>query len=182
MAFEDTLWTQGQDNMSGLVGDLYWCPAEDVDMTSPPALDADGVTVTGTIALKALKKFFRIYHTRGTGKIDDTMVGERDGKSFEVMCVFKFPGDTPEYVNLMKEGKNTPILLIGKDAQGRQRLVGMSLLNGSLSMDLPAYFDAETGTTGDQASSAKGHEITVKAESNHPPLFYEGVIDVDALT
>lgn len=182
MAFEDVQWSQGQDNMSGLIGPIYWTPSEDVDLSAPPTLEADGVTISGDITLAANKKFFTLYQTRGTGKIDTNMVGERDGKSFENILECKFPGETPEFVAFMLQVKNTPVVVIARDAQGRYRLLGISLVGGALTKDLEAYFESNAGTTGAAASDAKGHTIQVKAEANHPPLFYTGTIDVDELT
>lgn len=166
--------------MSGLIGPIYWVPSEDVDLTTPPTVDTDGVTITGDITLKATKKFFTLYQTRGTGKLDCTMVGERDGKSFENMLECKFPGETKELVSFMQQVKNTPVVIICRDAQGAYRLLGISIVGGVLTKDLEAYFEADTGTTGAAASDAKGHTIQIKAEANHPALFYEG--DIDLLT
>lgn len=182
MAFEDILWTQGSDNMGGLVGDLYFVPIEDIDFTTPPTLNADGVTITGNIVLKASKQWFKIYHTVGTGKIEDKIVGERDGKSFENMCEFKFPGDTKDLVAFKRQIKNTPIALLGRDAQGAYRVMGISIVKATggsdvLVLDYPAYIEQADGTTGAQSADAKGHTFQVKCAANHPPLFYEGTID-----
>jgi len=183
MAFKDILWTQGQDNMSGLVGDLYWIPIEDIDFSTPPVLNADGVTITGDILLLANKQWFRIYHTRGTGKIEDKLVGEADGKSFENLCEFKFPGDTTELVSFKRQVKNTPLAVIGRDAQGHQRILGISIIqvdgDDVLTLDAPAYIEQADGTTGSKGSDAKGHTFQVKNSANHPPLFYEGVITLE---
>jgi hypothetical protein len=178
MAFADVLWQQGQDNMAGLIGPIYWVPSEDVDLTTPPTVDADGVTVTGDITLKATKKFFTLYQTRGKGKLDSTMVGERDGKSFENLLECKFPGETKAFVSFMKQVKNTPVVVICRDAQGANRLLGLSMVGSVLTKDLEAYFESDAGTTGAAASDAKGHTIQIKAEANHPALFYEGDIDL----
>lgn len=181
MAIAEVLWTQGQDNMSGVVGPIFFAPSEDVDLTTPPTVAADGVTVTGNIALKATKKFFRMYQTRGTAKIDSTMVGERDGKSFENILEYKFPGETPGLIAFLKDTKNTPLVVIARDAQGKYRLFGISLIGAVLTTDLEAYVESDAGTTGAAASDAKGHTIQIKAEANHPPLFYTGTIDESAL-
>ena len=182
MAFQDILWTQGSDNMGGLVGDLYYAPTEDIDFTTPPTLDADGVTVSGDITMKTGKFFNRIYHTRGTGKIDSTVVGERDGRSFENICEFKFPGETPEVVAFERQVLNTPLVVIGKDAQGRQRLLGINVIKDTagtsdvLTLDFPAYLESLNATTGAAGSDAKGHTFQFKTEALSTPLFYTGAI------
>lgn len=188
MAFEDILWAQGNDNMSGLVGDLYFVPLEDVDTSTIPTLDTDGVTVTSAVVLKTNKKWFKIYHTRGTGKIDDNTVGERDGRSFENIYEFKFPADTKELVAFKRQIKNTPMLVLGKDAQGNFRILGLNVTkdpatgNDVLTFDFPAYIESAAGTTGAASGDAKGHTFQVKAEGNASPLFYESTIDLDDAT
>lgn len=186
MAFEDILWTQGQDNMGGLVDDLYYVPIDDIDLTVPLTLEADGVTIDDDIVLKATKKWFRIYHTRGTGKLDDSLVGERDGKSFENMVEFKFPGDTAALVKFKRQVANTPLAVICKDAQGNYRLLGVTLQKDpataadAVTIKFPAYIEQASGTTGAKGSDAKGHTFQIKAEAVCPPLFYTGEIDVSA--
>ena len=183
-AFEDILWPQGQDNMGGLVDDLYYVPIDDIDFAAPPALAADGVTISGDITLKTDKKWLRIYHTRGTGKLDDTQVGERDGKSFENMVEFKFPGDTAKLVAFKRLVANTPVAVICKDAQGNYRLIGITIQNDPVAstdvptLKFPAYIEQASGTTGAKGSDAKGHTFQIKAEAVCPPLFYTGAIDV----
>ncbi len=184
MAFEDVLWAQGKDNMGGLVGPIYFVPVEDLDWTTPPALGADGVTISGDIVLGAGKKFIQIYQTRGTSKIDSNVVGERDGRSYENIAEFKFPGDTPEVLSFLRQVANTPGVVIAKDPQGKFRVIGLTVVKDTdgttdvLSKDFPAYLEAGAGTTGTGAD-AKGHTISFKAESLCPPLFYTGDIDLD---
>jgi len=186
MAFEDILWTQGEDNMAGLVDDLYFVPIDDIDFTTPPTLDVDGVTIANDITLLATKKWFRIYHTRGTGKLDDNVVGERDGKSFENMVEFKFPGDTKELVAFKRQVLNTPLAVVCKDTQGNYRILGVSLIKDPATgtdvttLQFPAYIEQASGTTGAKGSDARGHTFQIKSEAVCPPLFYEGTIDVSA--
>ena len=189
MAFEDVLWIQGSDNMAGLSGDIFFVPKDDVDETALLALslDADGVTLSSNIPLVALKKFFRIYHTRGTGKITDQVVGERDAKSFENMAEFKFPGDTKALVAFKRQVLNTPGVYIARDANGKYRLFGITTVkdgsdNDVLTLDFPAYIESASGDTGAGGGDAKGHNFQVKTAGVCPPLFYEGTIDVDAGT
>lgn len=189
MAFEDVLWTQGSDNMGGLIGHIYFCPVEDVDETAlvALALEADGVTLASDIPLLTNKKFFKIYHTRGTGKFSDQVVGERDGKSFENMVEFKFPGDTAALLAFKRQIVNTPMVVIFRDPQGFYRLMGISILkdpttgNDKLTLELPAYIEAANNDSGTGAD-AKGTTFQIKTEALLPPLLYTGTIDVDAGT
>lgn len=187
MAFEDVLWPQGSDNMSGLIGDLYFAPLDDIDVATLPVIGAD-LVVSGNIVLVALKKFFRLYNTRGNGKITSTIVGERDGKSFENVFEFKFPGDTPEIIAFLRQVSNTPGVVIGRTPQGVYRVLGLSAIKDVdgvtdvTTYDLPAYLESAAGDTGAAGGDAKGHTIQFKSEALSPPLIYTGVIDVDAVT
>jgi len=187
MAFEDVPYGQGQDNMGGLVGSIYFVPMDDVDKTTPLTLEADGVTISGNIVLAALKKFIAIYHTRGTGKILSNLVGERDGRSFESMFEFKFPADTPEIFSFLRQVANTPGILIAKDPQGKYRVLGLTVVKDTdgttdiVSFDFPSYLESAPGDTG-YGADAKGHTLTFKSEGLVPPMFYTGTIDIDDLT
>ena len=169
MAFEDVGFAQGADNMGGIIGDVFWVPMDDVDKTSLPAIGAD-LVITGDIVLKALKKFYAIYQTRGTGKIDDATVGERDGRSKEVMFELKYPGDTKEIINFARLVQNTPGVLIMRTPQGKYHVLGLSVIKDIdgvtdiTTYDFPAYLESDTGTTG-VGGDAKGHTFIFKSES-----------------
>lgn len=181
----DVQWAQGADNMGGLIGDIFFVPMADVDKTAVPAIGAD-LVITGDITLLTNKKFYAIYQTRGTSKIDDSTVGERDGRSKEVMFEFLFPGDTKEIIQFARAVQNTPGILIVKDPQGKMRILGVSVIDSSgtdvVTFDLPAYLESDTGTSGAKGGDAKGHTMIFKAESLTKALIYEGTIDVDDAT
>lgn len=179
MAFEDLAWPAGQQNMGGLVSDVHFVPLDDVDMSAAPALDADGVTITAAITLKALKKWISIYHTRGTGKIDSNSVGERDGKSFENILEFNFPGGEKKVVAHNKQVLNTPGLYIGKDTDGNYRILGLAVIDGVVTFDMPAYTENITSTTGAASADKRGTTYQAKSEAPHEALFYEGAIDLN---
>lgn len=178
---EDLKWEQGRQNMGGLIGEVFFVPIDDVDTSDEnlPTLDADGVTVTGDIVLKAAKKWISIYHTSGTGKIDSNSVGERDGKSFENILEFNFPGSKKEVVAHNKQVLNTPGLYIGQDTDGNMRIIGLTVINGVLSYKLPVYTESIASTTGAARADKRGTTYQAKAEAPHEALFYEGAIDLD---
>ncbi len=183
MAFEDVLWPEGADNMGGIIGDIFFVPMNNVDTTQLPAIGAD-LVITGNVVLLPLKQFFAIYETRGTGKIDDNTVGERDGRSKEVMFEFKFPGDTKEIISFARQVQNQPGVLIVKDPQGQQRILGVTVIKDIdgvtdiTTYQMPAYLESDTGTTG-LGGDAKGHTMIFKAEALTKALIYQGDIDVD---
>ncbi len=179
MAFEDLLWTQGKENMGGLLGDIFFIPIEDVDPAALPTLDVDGISLTGEIAPLSTKEFFQIYHTKGTGKIDDNTGGERDGKSFENLLEFFFPGQEKSVENFKKMVANTPGLWIAKDPQGNYRALGISAIGGVVTLDRPAYCESIASGTGAASTDKSGSTFQVKSEAPHPPLFYSGTIPTD---
>lgn len=176
MPFEDLLWTQGKDNMGGLNGYIYFCPTEDIDTALLPTIGTDNISLTGDFACKSTKKFIQIYFTKSTGKLDDTGVGERDGKSRENLLEFFFPGSERKVESFKQMIQNTPGIWIYEDAEGNQRVVGVSIIGGELSLGFPAYAEAINGTSGAASADRKGTTFQVKAESPHAPLFYEGTI------
>ncbi len=174
--FQDLKWTQGSDNMGGLVGGIFYCPVEDIDATQLPTIAADGVTLVGAFVPVATKGFIEIYHTKGTGKIDDSTVGERDGRSAENMMEFFFPGSKKEVEAFKRLARNTPCVVIGKDTDGNLRVVGVAVIGNNVVLDLPAYLEAANGTTGAQTADRRGTTFQFKAESPDAPLFYDDAI------
>lgn len=179
MAFTDLLWTQGKDNMGGLLGKAYYCPVE--DLTTPlPTLAADGVSLTGDFVCKSTKRFYEIYCTRGTGKLDDNAVGERDGKSREIMVDLFIPGAVKEVEAFKRKIQNTPVVVIVSDTDGNYRVLGVVALGAEgaevVSLAMPAYLESAAGTTGAAGTDRRGTTFQFKAEAPHAALFYGGTI------
>lgn len=175
----DITWETGRQNMGGLRDAIYVTPADNVDLTTPPALDVDGKTITGDITLKAQKKFFKLYFTKGTGKLDFNSVGERDGKSLENMAEFNVPGTDAANLAVMDSMLNGAFVAIVKDGTSL-KVLGLSKdEDGNLSVDFPVYFETLTGTTGGQAADKRGSTLVLKSECPHTPLIYTGAIDLD---
>ena len=182
MAFIDLSWEQGKQNMAGLIGDIYFVPIEDVDDTLLPAVTGVGeLSISANITLKATKKFFKIYHTSETGKVESNSVGERDGKSVESMLEFFHPGNSEEVAKFKRQVLNTNGLWLYEDTDGNFRILGLSVLDPgatATSLALKASVEAGNTTTGDQRGSQRGTTFTVKFTAPHDPLFYSGLIDV----
>src|SRR5690349_1936953 len=126
MGFADLLWTSGKDNMGGLVGEIYFCPIEDV--LTLPALAAIGSleTEVADIVLKDGKRFYKIYHTAETGKLDYTTQGDMDGKSKANVLAFFYPGDDANVAEQIRLLQNTPGIYLCKDSKGKLRLLGVT--------------------------------------------------------
>jgi hypothetical protein len=186
MAFTlaDLKWQQGQQNMGGLVGDIYYCPLEDIDTF--PALSAAGkldTAAASNFVCKTTKKFISIYHTSDTGKLDDATVGERDGRSKENLLEFFFLGDDQEVAEFERFALNTPCVVICKDTRGRFRLLGGIVLNDAgteITGDIPAYLEASNGVSGAARTERKGKTFQFKHSAPHAPIFYKGTIPLVA--
>lgn len=182
MPLNDITWSTGKQNMGGLRDSIYVVPATDVDLSVAPTLAPDGKTITSNIALVANAKFYRLYFTKGTGKMDFGVVGERDGKSFENMAEFNVPGTDAANLSVLDEMLNGAFVAIVKDS-GQQYIMGLSQDdNGVIHADLPVYTEAMAGTTGQASADKKGMTVTLKSESPHTPFVYSGTIDLDDLT
>lgn len=176
MAFNDLLFTPGQDNLAGVVGEAYICPSANI--ASVPALAAAGGLTTAAVAITNTtgNKFFRIYMTDETGKIESKVVGERDGKAFETIFSMKFPGDDAAVAMFLRDWANTPSVLIVKDAKtGLFKLIGVSNLDKAstvLSLTIPAYFDAGDLSSGAKRADSRGVNLSWKFTCAHPPITY----------
>lgn len=178
----DLGWTQGSENMAGIVGDILYCPIEDIETF--PVLSASGkldtaATPTGDFVCKTGKQFVRIYHTAETGKLDDAVVGERDGKSKENMLEFFFPGGKQEVAEFERFALNTPCVVICKDTSGFWRILGAVNLDNSnttLTGDIPAYLESSSGTTGAARADRRGKTFQFKHSAPHAPVFYKGSV------
>lgn len=184
--FTDLLWPQGKDNMGGLLGKLYYSPVEDIDAANLPTLDTDGVTLTGDFACKTGKRFYEVYCTRGTGQLQDETVGERDGKSQENMVDFFIPGSLKDVEAFKRRVQNTPVVVICSDTDGNFRVIGVVALGAEgseeVSLDMPAYLETKTGTTGAAGTDRRGTSFQFKAEAPHSALFYDGTIPLTEAT
>lgn len=175
-------WNQGQQNMGGIIGDIYYCPIEDI-ATFPLASAAGKLDTisgsTGNFTCKTGKKFISIYHTAETGKFDDATVGDRDGKSKENMLEFLFPGSKQDVNEFERFALNTPCVVICKDTSGNYRALGLGSFDDTTSVftgDIPAYLESSSGTTGTGRADRRGKTFQFKHSANHAPIYYKGTI------
>lgn len=184
MAFADLLWTSGKDNMAGLIGEIYFCPKEDI--ATLPALSAVGSLETAPatdITCNTGKKFYRIYHTQETGKIDYNTVGETDGKSKQNLLSFFYPGDDATLAAQERLLQNSPGVYICKDTKGNLRILGVTNFDETtteLTLDSPAYLQTSNGTTGAAGADRRGTTFEVIHKAPHRPVFYKGDVPLTA--
>jgi len=176
----DLLFTQGSDNLAGLVGEIYACPIEDI-LTPPTLAVATSLKTTATaIACKTGKKFSRIYITDETGKVETKAVGERDGKGRETMITGRYPALGTELEDFIRQAQNTPsVILYRLGRSGKLFLAGVSQLDitsTALSLTIPAYFETGDSSSGEKRADQNGALIGWKYTSAHGPIEYAGTI------
>jgi hypothetical protein len=137
------------------------------------------------IVCVATKNFVEVYSTPLKNKLDDSTVGEIDGKSKEALYEFFFPGDEEAIAEFERFALNTPCVWIVPDTRGRNRLLGLVNLDPEttiLSADIQAYLEGSNGTSGAARADLKGKTFQFKHSAPHAPLFYKGVIPLTPTT
>lgn len=187
MPFNDVSWLEGQDNMPGLVGDIYFIPKSEVDISALTILE-DGVSTAGNITVKQDGKIIKIYATENTGNITDSDQGEIDGKYTQNMLTWFTPGSFPKLEEYKRKVRNTPGLFIAKDTDFNWRLMGVwaarnpEYTEGGQepkylpSLDIPARINTINGTQGTRGGDRRGTTFEIIADAPHAALFYAGDI------
>ena len=174
----DLLYAQGQDNLAGLVGEIYYCPSEDI-LTLPALAVASSLkTAAADIVCKSTKKFARVYMTDETGKVEPKTVGEEDGKGRETMLTFRYPAMGTELEDFISDVQNTPAVILYRLARnGKWYLLGVSRLNKAqttLSLAIPAKFTTGDGSSGEKRADQNGAVLGWRFGSAHGPIEYAG--------
>lgn len=198
MPFADVAWTEGQDNMPGLVGDIYFIPKIAVDI-SALTIDDDGVTISGNISIALdpadgitpLGRINTIYTTENTSNVTDSDQGEWDGKYTQNMLTWFTPGSFKELESYKRMVRNTPGVYIAKDSKGNWRVLGIYATENPAydpgvtpkylpSLDIPARINTINGTHGTRGGDRKGTTFEVIQDAPHAALFYPGTLPVNA--
>lgn len=113
-----------EGNMGGLIDAIYIINKNDIDIFGIPALESsDPVTLTD-LTLKNGKAFKKLYFTPNTGKLEEKIVGEEDGKSFEVMTEFSIPKLNKLSQELLSFVANGSFILVVKTSNNQLLVVG----------------------------------------------------------
>lgn len=173
----DLLFTQGSDNLSGLVDEILAIPSADI-LTLPALAVATSLkTAAADIVAKPGKKASRIYFTDETGKAETKNVGERDGKGRETMLTCRHPAYGVALEDFIRQYQNTPTVLIFRRPNGKRYLIGVSQLDinsTELSLAIPAYFETGDSATGEKRPDQNGALLGWKYTSSHGPIEYAG--------
>jgi hypothetical protein len=177
----DLLFTQGGDNLAGLVGEIYVCATEDI--LSVPALAAAASLKTvgaGNIVNKTGKKFSRVYFTDETAKVESKPVGERDGRGSETILTGRYPAIGVELADFKRQCQNTPSVIIFRlGRNGKLYLLGVTqldLASTALSLAIPTYFETGDSSTGEKRADQNGALLGWKFSCAHDPIEYVGTI------
>lgn len=174
----DLLFTQGKDNLAGLVGKIAIIPNEDI-LTLPALAAATSLKTAATdIVFDSTKKCAQLYFTDETGKVETKSVGERDGKGRETILSCRYPASGIELEDFIRQCQNTPSTLFYKLARnGKIYMLGVTQLDITstvLSLDIPAYFEAGDSSTGEKRADQNGVLLSWKFTSSHGPIEYAG--------
>lgn len=176
----DLLFTQGQDNLAGIIGELDIVPVSDVD-TVPDLTAASSLVTAGNIVLAAGKAWKRLYFTDETGKFDMKPVGEYDGKGVESMIAVRYPKLTTALFDWIRNVQNTPCLVAFKLANsGKRYVMGLTQFDitaVTLSTAIPVKYEGADVTSGEKRADQNGALISFKFTSHHGPVEYIGTMD-----
>jgi hypothetical protein len=181
MALNDLLFTQGQDNMAGIIGEIYLVPSAHA-ITIPALAAASSLSITDNIVLDTGKSWKRLYFTDETGKVDFTPVGERDGRALQTIVSCRYPKLNKELFDWLRSVQNGTLLVMFKMANsGKKFVIGLTqfdITSTELTTDIPVYFEAVEGSSGDTRASQNGALISFKYTSHHGPIEYNGTVDL----
>lgn len=184
LALNDLLFTQGKDNLAGLVGEVYACPSEDIDTLPALAAATSLKTAAVDIVCKAGKKFNRIYFTDETAIYTPKTIGERDGKGRESKVMGRYPALGTALADFVRQYQNTPSVIIFRlAATGKLYMIGVSQLDiatTELSLAIPAYFEEAEGSSGDKRESQTGTTIGWRYAGSHDAVEYAGDVPLVA--
>lgn len=180
MAYSALLWP-GKENTGGLLGPAFWCPISDIS-TFPVLAAAGGpVTTTASITCVATKKFYTIYGTDESMKVEINSIGDKDGFAWETMLSWNYPGSDSTVMDMLRQMANVPAVVIYKD-NGIYRIMGMTNSDPTttvLNADIPCYMDPSVKyESGDKRDKKKGTNFAFRWRSNHPPVQYLGAAGV----
>ncbi len=176
----DLLFTQGRDNLAGLVDEVLAISTADVLTLPALALSTSLKTAATDIILDTGKKASRVYFTDETAKIETKSVGERDGKGRESVLTGRHPALGIELEDFIRQYQNTPSILIYRLARnGKRYMLGVTQLDiatTALSLAIPAYFETGDASSGEKRSDQNGAMLGWKFSSSHGPIEYAGGI------
>lgn len=178
----DLKFTQGRDNVAGLVDYLSITPSEDI-LTLPPLASALSLkTAPVDIIFKPGKCFKQVYFTDETAKVETKSVGNPDGMGRESVLTGRYPAFGTELEDAIRLYQNTPsVLAFRLKRNGKLYLLGVTQFDQAstvLSLAIPAKFIQGDSSTGEKTSDQNGALLGWKYSSAHGPVEYAGIINL----
>lgn len=174
MDLADLLHADGADNMGGSLAKIYVAKLSDIAthpaITASPVTLSDYATAAGTYTMETGKYFHEVYVTMDKNGLDDKLVGETDGKSFESVAEFVHPGNKVAVLGFAAFVKNSNLVIGFVDANGQQRIIG--------NPQFPGKIDQVDITTGKATADFRNCKFVVKTKGNAPAPVFAGTFPV----
>lgn len=163
-----------EGNMGGLIDKIFIIKRDDVGTFGIPALDAlDPLTLT-ELTLKDGKAFKSIYFTPNTGKFDQKIVGEEDGKSFEPMVEFSIPKVNKLSQEMLSYVANGSFILVAKTSNNQLLVIGTP--------EIPAKYKDGGIETGAKYADKNQVKFGFVASSRFGAYYLPDDFDMDLVT
>lgn len=148
-----------RNQLAGLVQSIKIAFPEEVAMFP----EANGIELGSIISFTSGGGFRDWHHTPKTGLVRSEVVGQNGGQCFRNRIEFTIPSNEPELILNVTAMLNKRVIALGKDTQGRYRVVG--------SMKRPAVVRSNT-SSGRSRSDSMGARFVIETFSKTPALFY----------
>lgn len=153
-----------EGNRGGLIGDIEVLEPRQLFLFPPIE---DDVYLRESLTFKDGETSKNWYHTKGTGLVESEVVGTQGGQVWRNRLTFSIPSNQPEILQQAIELVNKKVLAIGKDAQGRRRMVG--------TLRRPALLRQMQSTSGRTRPDRPENIFSIEAFATHPALFLEAL-------
>lgn len=149
-------------NVKALQTKLHVVCVDDVVSIPAPSVDH---TVTTDISMVATKVFTPWTFSKTNNNYVAEPQGEGDSKYWLTKVTVFFPKITPKTTKTLNGVANGEYIVIIKDKNGHNRIIGKVGDGASISV-------------GEQTNDVNGYPVTLEWETSELPLFYTGVIPV----
>ncbi|HBI89412.1 MAG TPA: hypothetical protein DDY75_16360 [Sphingobacterium sp.] len=173
---KDIVFQQGVFNPGGVAGEVYYAFTEDIE-TWPVALSKivtetatdfeDLVTVKAAddFKFKTGKSFKKLYVTLETGELKYSLIGARDGKSFQNSMEVSYPKNDATISGFVASTANRRMVFIAIEQNGTAKVLGTK--------QFPAQLETAEGGTGKLIEDPNTLVQTYISKSPIPPAIYE---------
>ena len=155
------------DNLGGL--ELLWYADADDIAYIPPAIEG---VISGNIQMKPGKVFYVFRPTQGSLSFSEPLKETRIGSLYTPSLKGFVPKDTPQLQLALMEMTGRRLVVLYRDNNGNQKLVG--------SKDYWLTFERDLDT-GSSPSSKNGVGYSFKGNAPQPAPFYTGSFPVEAI-